>query len=429
VTDKKKKKVLKDDRDQTEKKNAKGQSFQQFFIGREHQNEIVDFGQLQAFKQAQLDLLRRDVQTWNKSQKNLPFETDLTGGDLENTNLSGVKLSGFDLRRANFRNADLSEADLSEADLREANLWGANLSRVNLFRAKLSGANLQRVELMGADLGDANLSGVNLAGANLAFARLNNSTLSYAIFFQVELKNTDFLNSFIDRTVFADTDLGQVLNLDKVRHMGPSSISEDTLAHSKGYIPESFLRGCGLTDIQVESAKLYNLKLTNEEILKIQDHIFELRATQALQISPLFISYSHADKEFVDRLDAILTSKGIRFWRDTHDAIAGRLETQIDLAIRQNPTVLLILSRNSLSSDWVQHEVRKSQELQKKLGRDVLCPITLDNSWKTSKWPQRIMEQIMEYNILDFSGWENQTTFDAKFSKLLRGLHLFYKKP
>jgi len=153
-----------------------------------------------------------------------------------------------------------------------------------------------------------------------------------------------------------------------------------------------------------------------------------IRATQSIQISPLFISYSHTDTSFVDYFDSSLTKKGVRFWRDIHDAKAGRLETQIDLAIRQNPTVLLVLSKNSLNSDWVQHEVRKARELEKELGRDTLCPIALDDSWKSSNWPSRIMEQVTEYNILDFSGWENKQTFASKFAKLLDGLNLFYKK-
>ncbi|MEW5939426.1 MAG: toll/interleukin-1 receptor domain-containing protein, partial [Chloroflexota bacterium] len=174
---------------------------------------------------------------------------------------------------------------------------------------------------------------------------------------------------------------------------------------------------------------LYNPDLANEEIVKIQYRIFDLRATQALQISPLFISYSHADSAFVDHIDQALTAKGVRFWRDIHDAKAGRLETQIDLAIRQNPTVLLVLSKNSLSSDWVEHEVRHARKLEKELGRDALCPIALDDSWKSSKWPGRVMEQITEYNILDFSGWEDKSTFEGKFAKLLGGLDLFYKKP
>jgi hypothetical protein len=190
-----------------------------------------------------------------------------------------------------------------------------------------------------------------------------------------------------------------------------------------------FLRGCGLTDWEIESAKLYNPDLANEEIVKIQYRIFELRATQALQISPLFVSYSHSDTAFVDHIDKLLTEKGVRFWRDIHDAKAGRLETQIDRAIRQNPTVLLVLSKNSLGSDWVEHEVRHARKLEKELGRATLCPIALDDSWKSSPWPERVMEKIMEYNILDFSGWQDKSTLDRQFAKLLSGLEIFYKKP
>lgn len=66
---------------------------------------------------------------------------------------------------------------------------------------------------------------------------------------------------------------------------------------------------------------------------------------------------------------------------------------------------------------------------EKELGRDVLCPVALDDSWKSSKWEERIIEQIMKYNILDFSKWENELMFEEKFTKLLSGLDLFYKKP
>jgi hypothetical protein len=215
--------------------------------------------------------------------------------------------------------------------------------------------------------------------------------------------------------------------LEEVVHIGPSHLSTDTFVSSKGKIPDIFLRGCGLHDWEIEEVKLYNPDLSNDEVNKILYRIYDLRATQALQISPLFISYSHGDAAFVDQLETQLNKKGIRFWRDIHDMKAGRIETQIDRAVRQNPTVLLVLSENSLSSDWVEHEVRLARQLEKDTDRDVLCPIALDDSWKDSKWPKRIMEQIMEYNILDFSAWEDDVKFEGMFRKLIDGLELFYK--
>jgi hypothetical protein len=218
-----------------------------------------------------------------------------------------------------------------------------------------------------------------------------------------------------------------VKGLDKVIHGGPSTIGIDTIRKSKGEIPDKFLRGCGLSDMDIESARLYDPELSYQEIDEILYKVHDLRAWQPLQISPLFISYSHADSAFVDKMEYHLNAKGVRFWRDVHHTTSGRLEKQIDRAIRHNPTVLVILSENSIKSDWVEHEVRTARELEKESGRDVLCPVALDHSWKDSSWPRRVMEQVLEYNILDFSKWDDDMEFRKLFKKLIDGLELFYK--
>lgn len=340
--------------------------------------------------QEQFEILKQGADVWNEwRRKNIETRIDLIESDL----------SGFYLNKADLSKANLTDANLTSTNLQLANLRSANLHRVNLEGTILDGADLRESLLWGA-----NFFFTDLEYANLGLAEIGD-------------------------VVFIDTDLSEAIGLETLRHVYSSYIDTRTLKRFKGTLPLVFLCGCGLSDWEIESAKLYNPDITNDEIVKIQYRIFELRATQALQISPLFISYSHADTAFVDRVDKSLAEKGVRFWRDIHDAKAGRLETQIDRAIRQNPTVLLVLSKNSLGSDWVEHEVRLARKLEKELGRDTLCPISLDDSWKSSLWPERVMEQIMEYNILDFSGWQDKSTFDRQFAKLLSGLEIFYKKP
>ena len=73
-------------------------------------------------------------------------------------------------------------------------------------------------------------------------------------------------------------------------------------------------------------------------------------------------------------------------------------------------------------------EARSARELEKELGRDVLCPVALDYAWKDCKWPAMLREQIMEYNILDFSKWEDEEEFGKMFRKVVDGLDLFYKE-
>jgi hypothetical protein len=37
------------------------------------------------------------------------------------------------------------------------------------------------------------------------------------------------------------------------------------------------------------------------------------------------------------------------------------------------------------------------------------------------------MEQVMEYNILDFYAWKDESKFGDTFNKLIAGLGLFYR--
>ena len=361
----------------------------------------------------QLALLQQGAEVWNNWRvKNFGVRIELNKANLHGANLSGALLML----------ADLSEARLSGANLREANLSKAQLFRANLGRAILSRAYLSQANLSRADFREADLRAARLDEADLRDADLRDADLSAA-----HLTGSNFSRAMGDGTIFGNSDLSEVIGLEDVHHVGPSRISTDALVLSKGNIPDVFLRGCGLSDWEIESVKLYNPDLNNHEIDEILYRVHDLRASQSIQISPLFISYSHADREFVDKVGDSLTQRGIRYWRYERDMKSGLIETQIDRAMRLNPTVLLILSEHSIESDWVEHEVREARKLEKELGRDVLCPVALDDSWKSSPWPKRVMEQVIEYNILDFSSWNDDSKFGDMFRKLIDGLELFYK--
>jgi TIR domain/Pentapeptide repeats (8 copies) len=366
----------------------------------------------------QLSILKQGVQVWNKWRNENFIDTDFTNPSLQ---WKGKILVGY-RKSVDLRQADLSGADLRGADLREADLSGAKL-----WRADLKAANLSETNLTGADLREVDCNGVEFDTTNFFQADLSGANLSWANFRYGQFHGANFAGATLGFSVFSSLDLREAMALDKIVYLSPSEVSISTLAKSQGKIPEVFLRGCGLSDWEIEQAKLHNPDLSNEEFIDIQNRVFVLRNRYAIQISPLFISYSHADGDFVNKLDKQLNAKGIRFWRDIHDLKAGRIERQIDQAISQDRTVLLVLSERSLKSDWVEHEVRKAREIATNTGRDTLCPVALDDSWKDSRWPQRVMEQIMEYNILDFSAWQDDSKFDDMFRRLIDGLELFYK--
>lgn len=366
----------------------------------------------------QLGILKQGVEAWNRwREEHSDTAIDLSSAQLLRADLSGANLAGADLRRADLVQSSLVRTDLSGADLSEADCSGACLR----------GADLKRAWLRGTVLRGANLSQADLSLADLSEAELHLADLQRANFNHTRVDGTGFAEAVLGDSLLARTDLSRARGLETCHHKGPSTLGSNTLSSSLGRIPEPFLRGCGLSDWEIESARLFNPGLGNQEIIDINYRVYDLRASRALQVFPLFISYSHADSAFVNKVGDCLTENGIRYWRDIHNLQSGRVETQIDRAIRHNPTVLLVLSEHSLASDWVQHEVRTGRGLEKELGRDVLCPVSLDASWKHSPWPERLMEQVLEYNILDFSGWRDEGEFNEMFSRLLRGLELFYR--
>lgn len=346
----------------------------------------------------------------------------LSSAHILKASLQHVDFNQANLVNANLQNSNLTEANLIGSDMREANLSGVDLRGAKVSRADLSMTDLRYSNLQGLDLQDIPLYRANLEGVNLNNALLIRTNLSEA-----NLRYANLSEAQMGGTIFADNDLSFTKGLDTVVHVSPSTIGVDTLNNSGGRVPDAFLKGCGLSDWEIEDAKLRQRHLSYKDINDILYKIYDLRAHQAIQINPLFISYNHADSPFVDKMEQYLNAQGIRFWRDIHHATAGRLERQIDHAIRVNPTVLLILSNQSVKSDWVQHEARLARKLELESGRDILCPIALDDSWKSCKWPERLREQIMEYNILDFSDWYEESSFRQKFRRLISGLDMFYR--
>lgn len=219
--------------------------------------------------------------------------------------------------------------DLADADLRHKNLSGADLSWVSLHGANLSGAKLIGADLKGADLTAALLFGTNLTGADL------NKVVLWG-------------------TIFADVDLSRVAGLDTCRHVGPSVLDYRTF--QKSYpLPLSFLRGVGLPEAWIE----YLPSLLD----------------QAIRHYSCFISYSTEDQIFADRIHEGLQNNGVRCWFAPHDMLIGdKIWDEIDAAIRLRDKVLLILSERSIESDWVEDEVNKAFEEERKRGQTVLFP-------------------------------------------------------
>jgi uncharacterized protein YjbI with pentapeptide repeats len=331
-------------------------------------------------------------------------DADLRGANLSDADLSGANLRdadlrGADLSRADLSGANLSDADLSYAKLSDADLHGADLRDARVHSANLRGANLSRADLSGADLSGADLSDADLSGADLRDADLRGAYLSEA-----DLSGANLSGARCGGTVFADVDLSTVKGLDSVRHSGPSSLGIETFFRSEGRIPKAFLRSCGVPDRLIQNTPA------------------PIASKSPIPFYSCFISYSSKDEKFVDRLYKDLQGKGIRCWYAPEDLKIGeKIRIGIDESIRLHDKLLLVLSKNSVQSQWVEKEVETAMEKERKQERTVLFPIRLDDAVMNieSGWPADIRRSR---TIGAFQKWKDHDSYQKAFDRLLKDL-------
>lgn len=337
-------------------------------------------------------MLNKGVRAWNEWRVNNPaIKPDLQGITLYDD------LSGINFSETYLVEADICDVNLRWANLREASLEQSSISDVDLSDADLAGASLTLIDSIdGMDMSRANLTGAKLWGT---------------IFRKVNFSGTNFCESKMNGTVFLGIDLSSAIGLEKVRHLGPSSLDIETIYRSRGDIPLAFLRGAGIPDNFIE----YLGSFTKKE--------FEYYSC--------FISYSNHDQHFVERLYADLQSNGVRCWFAPHDVQGGKkLNEQIEDAIRFHERLLLILSPHSIISDWVKIEIAKALRREIREKKQVLFPVRVGISFEQLKdWEyfdadigKSSAREIREYYIPDFSNWKSHDSYQEEFAKLLRDL-------
>ena len=123
-------------------------------------------------------------------------------------------------------------------------------------------------------------------------------------------------------------------------------------------------------------------------------------------------------------------AKGVRCWFAPHDIQGGRkLHEQIDEAIRLHDKLLLILSGDSMESEWVKTEIAKARKREVKDGKRVLFPVRLVPFDVLRDWEcfdadsgKDSAREIREYFIPDFSNWKEHDSYQTAFQRLVKDL-------
>ena len=347
-------------------------------------------------------LLQQGTAAWNEwRERNPDKRPELRAASFFEASLEQANLGDAHLFQANLIQARLGGAHLGRADLRGADLSGANLRGANLFEAKLGGADLGGAYLANANLGGAYLLETNLSAACLREADFRGAYLLGANLLGADLHGANFSGATFAETIFGAVDLTGTNGLNECRHDGPSVIDFRTPSLSEN-LPTSFLRGCGLPDDLI-------------------DYLPSLRGS-ANQFYSCFISYSTKDQVFADGLHADLQNKGVRCWFAPHDMPTGaKIWDAIDEAIRLRDRLLLILSKASIASEWVEDEVNKAYAEERSRKEIILFPIRIDNTVISTNepWAVKLRDQR---NIGDFRQWKKPAEYQKSLERLLRDL-------
>ena len=122
-----------------------------------------------------------------------------------------------------------------------------------------------------------------------------------------------------------------------------------------------------------------------------------------------------------------MKKRKLKVWLAAEDLGDGKIHDQLERSIRLHDKLLLVLSNNSMSSEWVKTEIRWAMEVGIRENVNKLLPIRLVEMDPVKEWKlfdsdigKDLAREIREYLIHDFSNWQDMKTFNQAFDRLMR---------
>ena len=156
---------------------------------------------------------------------------------------------------------------------------------------------------------------------------------------------------------------------------------------------------------------LYAIQLIEEIIPLINDFAHNKVVANDKKV---FLSYSRADKNFVEKLKRDLENNGIKIWYDEKNLYDGDIIKEAILeGINQSDCFLFVISPNSIKSDWVKFELKNAFDQHEKFQKRIIPVLIGDMSEKD-------LPQILQKHL--FSDLRIHETYNQSLKKLCNSL-------
>jgi HJR/Mrr/RecB family endonuclease len=131
----------------------------------------------------------------------------------------------------------------------------------------------------------------------------------------------------------------------------------------------------------------------------------------------VFISYSSKDKPFVKWLVEILNNAGISVWYDQEEVRVGdSIQKKIEEGLRASSFLIIVLSRSSLESKWVQYELNSALMYSAQKSGIKILPVLIESV--------QIPSDISSFRYVDFT-----TDMQGAIAKLIRTIRQEIRMP
>jgi len=241
-------------------------------------------------------------------------------------------------------------------------------------------------------------------------------------FHDVNLRNSRLVNTVLLRSTFNNCELDDetIVVTEKLRYRNNATMDYQTIMNSDELDEKTLIEYFSINDGK-------GLKSFFEDATNPQTKYFTT-----------FISYSFNDAAFAQKINDILTERGIRTFLWEKDAPGGeRMNEIMSKNVFKHDKILFIASKSSIRSKACQFELSTARKKQEVLWENVFIPITIDQYLFDVKkenirpialadeyWEN--IEEIKRVNVLDFSAFVRQgfnpSDLNEQVDKIVSGL-------